>query len=265
MGVIIGSARSDEHGKITGGKPGDQKGGAEVSTQAWYLHSKGWYVIRAVDSKVADKIASTMEDICNSKYVGYNQLQRNQLYETAALVDWDCKVIKVNVNTDCSATVRVCVRAATGVSVPDFNTSIEKTTLLSLKKKGKNLFKLMEGNKYTTQPDYLKRGDILVTRTKGHTVVVLSNGAKVNTKDKIVNKVENTVTAIKTTPKTTYYPAYKGKKTSIADALKEVGYNGSFTRRKQIAKANNIINYTGTAAQNAKLLKLLKSGRLILE
>ena len=40
MSVRVGSARIDEQGKATGGKAGDQTGG-EVSTQAWYKHSKG--------------------------------------------------------------------------------------------------------------------------------------------------------------------------------------------------------------------------------
>ena len=46
MAVIIGSARHDEHGNCySGGKAGDQTG-QEVSTQKFYNHSKGWYVLR---------------------------------------------------------------------------------------------------------------------------------------------------------------------------------------------------------------------------
>lgn len=45
--VYVGSARSDENGKAHSGKAGDQKSGREVSTQAWYKHSKGWRVFRA--------------------------------------------------------------------------------------------------------------------------------------------------------------------------------------------------------------------------
>ena len=37
----------------------------------------------------------------------------------------------------------------------------------------------MIGEKYTNSPDYLKEGDILVTRTKGHTLVILNDGDKV--------------------------------------------------------------------------------------
>ena len=38
----------------------------------------------------------------------------------------------------------------------------------------------MKGTKYQNSPDYLRRGDILVTKTQGHTVVVLSNGKYAN-------------------------------------------------------------------------------------
>ena len=46
MAVKIGSARIDENGKAHGGQAGDQTG-KEVSTQSWYLNSKGWRVYRA--------------------------------------------------------------------------------------------------------------------------------------------------------------------------------------------------------------------------
>ena len=43
MSIRIGSARHDENGKLTGGRPGDQTG-TEVSMQNFYVHKKGWYV-----------------------------------------------------------------------------------------------------------------------------------------------------------------------------------------------------------------------------
>ena len=36
----------------------------------------------------------------------------------------------------------------------------------------------LTGAKYTDSPDYLRRGDILCTKTQDHTVVVLSSGSK---------------------------------------------------------------------------------------
>ena len=56
-------------------------------------------------------------------------------------------------------------------------------------------------------------------------------------------------------------PSYKGG--SIVDALKGISVNSSLASRERIAAVNGIAGYRGTAAQNKKLLDLLKSGKLI--
>lgn len=61
----------------------------------------------------------------------------------------------------------------------------------------------------------------------------------------------------------TYFPRYNGNSASIYDALSAVGANGSYQSRQQIAAANGISNYTGTAAQNTQMLNMLKAGNLI--
>lgn len=50
---------------------------------------------------------------------------------------------------------------------------------------------------------------------------------------------------------------------SLVDGLKSIGVNSSFAYRKKIAEANGIKGYTGTPAQNTRMLNLLKSGKLI--
>lgn len=60
-----------------------------------------------------------------------------------------------------------------------------------------------------------------------------------------------------------YFPKYTGKSGSIADALKAVGADGSFSNRQKIAAANGIGNYTGSASQNTSMLNKLKAGTLI--
>ena len=57
-----------------------------------------------------------------------------------------------------------------------------------------------------------------------------------------------------------YKADYEGS--SIVDALKSIGIDSSKQHRTKIAKANGIENYTGTAAQNKKMLSLLKAGKL---
>lgn len=54
---------------------------------------------------------------------------------------------------------------------------------------------------------------------------------------------------------------YKGF--SIVDGLKSIGVNSSYAYRSKIAKANDIINYRGSATQNLKMLSLLKKGKLL--
>lgn len=60
-----------------------------------------------------------------------------------------------------------------------------------------------------------------------------------------------------------YFPRYTGSSSSIVTALKAVGAQSSYAYRSQIAAANSISNYSGTAAQNLKMVDLLKQGRLI--
>lgn len=70
----------------------------------------------------------------------------------------------------------------------------------------------------------------------------------------------NTETTTKTT--ITYYPKCSSSYTSIVNALNSIGVNSSLTNRKKIAAKNGIGNYSGTSAQNTKMLDLLKAGKL---
>ena len=172
MAVLIGSARSDERGKATGGKAGDQNGGKEVSTQKWYKHSKGWRVLRCKNPDKAEKMAEAMRNLCATNYVGYDQYQRNTLFDALKAVGWNLAKLNKNVETDCSALIRVCAAYA-GITLPNFNTSSQAKAMLD-----SGEFVELTGSKYTEKEDYLAVGDVLVTKTKGHTVMVLSNGSK---------------------------------------------------------------------------------------
>ena len=116
-----------------------------------------------------------MQAACDNANIGYDQYQRLSLYNFAKRVDFDPTRIKTPCETDCSALVRVCLAYA-GIMVENFRTPNEASVLL----RSGEFVELKEG-RYTDQSTYLRRGDILVTRTQGHTVVVLSNGSKVET------------------------------------------------------------------------------------
>ena len=173
MAVKIGSARSDERGKITGGKPGDQKGGKEVMTQDWYLHKKGWVIIRIRDAEKREKAAYAMQAACDNQHFGYSQTTRITGYNAAKEVGFDPAKVKEDVNVDCSELVRLCLAYA-GIFVPNWYTG----SMVSICRKMKDDFEIITDEAKTKVDDYLLRGDILVTKTKGHTVIVLSDGAK---------------------------------------------------------------------------------------
>ena len=173
MAVKVGSARIDEHGKARGGQAGDQTG-KEVSTQNWYLHSKGWRVYRAKNPSVAEKIARCMEMACKNSKIGYDQDSRNTLYKEAEPFGFDVSKVTKPCETDCSALVRVCIAFAGITSLPSgFRTGNMPSNLAKT-----GAFTELTGSKYQSQSTYLGRGDILVTKSSGHTVVVLTNGSK---------------------------------------------------------------------------------------
>lgn len=64
------------------------------------------------------------------------------------------------------------------------------------------------------------------------------------------------------TPSGDCFPACGSGYTSIVEALKSIGVDSSMTYRKQIAAANGISGYSGTAGQNTDMLNMLKSGTL---
>lgn len=165
--TTIGSARIDEHGKATGGKAGDQKQKTtpdykgEVSMQNFYVSSKGWYILRAKNPDIAANIALAMTVACNNPNIGYNQARRLDIIKvgTHATSPTSC---------DCSSLVRQCVREA-GIEVGNFTTANEAAVLV-----GTGQFEKIAYKKGMA----LFLGDILVTRVKGHTVIVTSGATR---------------------------------------------------------------------------------------
>lgn len=169
--VTIGSARIDERGRTSGGKAGDQ--GREVATQAWYKNSKGWVVLRSANPSIRGHIGDAMEAACKNGKIGYDQGQRLTLYEQVKDKGFDPAKATTACETDCSALVRVCVLYAfqkCGVQqgVPDFTTANQASVLT-----GTGYFEKLTAPEYTEKPGALTRGDILVTRARGHTAVVV--------------------------------------------------------------------------------------------
>ena len=171
MAVRIGSARLGENGRATGGKAGDQTG-REVSEQPWYRHKKGWVVLRATDANKAQKIAQAMLAACANSNIGYDQSQNKTLWVAAQPYGFDVSKVTKPVETDCARLVRVCCAYA-GIIAQDFYTGDMVSKLMATGE-----FIRLTDAKHCDRSDYLAVGDILVTRTKGHTVVVLTDGPR---------------------------------------------------------------------------------------
>lgn len=173
MAVRIGHASIDENNRIKGGSAGDQTG-KEVKISNWYAHSKGWVVLRCKDAVKRERIAEAMEKACKNSHIGYDQYQRDTLFNNVKNSGFDPSKTTKKVETDCSALVRVCIAYAYGADkVGNIRTVTEPAKLV-----GTGLFEKYTSDKYCKSSDYLKRGDILCTPVSGHTVVVLDNGAK---------------------------------------------------------------------------------------
>lgn len=217
MAVIIGSARHDENGHITGGSAGDQTG-SEVSTQNFYVHSKGWYVIRAKSDTHANKIAERMRAACANNNIGYDQTGRLGVITHG--ID-----TKVKTECDCSSLVRACVKEATGKDAGNFVTSNEVALLQST-----GLF--MPTKTYYSGMT-LYTGDILVTKTKGHTVIVTSGASRGSSKSGYTG-------AFPTLPSRGYF--------ALGDGYKQL--TGSATA-VEIKRVQNFLNWAVGAGLSA--------------
>ena len=173
MTVYVGNAVCDENGHARGGKPGDQTG-KELRIQPWYLNKKGWRVFRPKSAEVAQKLVYDMKAACENENIGYDKSQRSTIYNVSKPFGFDCAKVDEPCECDCSSLVRVCVLYS-GIKVNDFNTTSEPARLLATGE-----FEEMVGEEYTDSSKLLKAGDILCTKVKGHTAIVLNDGPDVD-------------------------------------------------------------------------------------
>lgn len=159
--VTVGSARIDERGNANWGKAGDQNS-REVATEPYYRHRLGWYLLRPKEVAVANKLAQAMREGCANDNIGYSQSDRYGVLNNLKIYGSIAK-IKAKTNADCSSLVRACCVQA-GINVGDFNTSSEVAVL---ERTGAFQKAVVVANDIR-----LCAGDVLVTRTKGHTVIV---------------------------------------------------------------------------------------------
>ena len=122
-----------------------------------------------------------------NEYIGYDQYQRDTLYNAVKDAKFDVNTLEKAVECDCSSLVRVCVCYA-GIDCPNFRTTDQAKVLTNT-----GWFEKHTETKYTKTPDFLLEGDILVSAKQGHTVVVLNDGSKATEEEEPFAADENTV------------------------------------------------------------------------
>lgn len=184
MTLIIGSARIDENGNLKNGKAGDQTG-KEVCTQSYYMHKKGWYVLRPKSVTHANALALAMKQACDNNKIGYDQNERNGVITQLKNYGTLDKIAKAT-ECDCSSLVRACIIQACGKDVGNITTANEASVLANSG--------LFEAKKSVTGEGMLYNGDILVTKTKGHTVIVTSGRSRGSTTTSTTTTTKPSVT-----------------------------------------------------------------------
>lgn len=174
--VYIGGASIDERGKASGGQAGNQSG-RELRKQPYYDHDKKWYVFRARNPAVREDIAVAMENSIANRNIGYDQLQNQTLWNQIKSKGYDPARATSPCETDCARLVRVCVaygfneNGLDASAVPDWYTGTLPRLIMGLGE-----FVKYTDDKHCKGGRMLARGDVLCTRSKGHTVVVLNDG-----------------------------------------------------------------------------------------
>ena len=259
MSILIGHAVGDERGGASGGQAGDQTS-REVRVQEWY--NGNWnLVLRPKSPATAEKMASACEILCNSNLVGYDQWERNTLWDELEKVNWKPESLRTKCEADCSALMTACARVA-GIDIPrvalgggKYNAPITQTMRKAFG--GTGAFDILTDSKYMTSDQYLKRGDVLV-RESGHTAMALSNGSSAGGTQSAQPKPEEDIKEVKATQVAQYFDkSVAGTYECMAFYLYVRNGAGALTRfLTTISKGTKVqcYGYFNLAAGNVKWL-----------
>lgn len=154
-------------------KAGDQTG-KEVCVRSWY--SKPWNImLRYPDKSIAAKAAAAAVKLANSNLVGYDQSERNTLYNALKSVNFDVDAyIKSGkkTETDCSAFVYAVYCCFIPGMRSNGNAPVTSTMKKQFRKWG---FVVHTDSKYLSGSDLIN-GDILV-KESAHTAIATDGTA----------------------------------------------------------------------------------------
>lgn len=183
----IVQASISENNTITG-NAGDQTG-KEVYVGSWYNHP--WDIaLRYRDTEIAKKAAAVAVKLANSNLVGYDQYQRNTLYDALRRNSWDVdKYIKSGekTETDCSAFV-YAVYCCFIPSMRSNNNAPVTSTMWSL-------YKAWGFDVKTPTVGALKNGDIVLNEMS-HTAIVVDDQPVTTVSPTVTKNVDDAITTI---------------------------------------------------------------------
>lgn len=191
--IQVISASLGENGSIHGGAPGDQTG-SEVYVRNWY--SKPWnLMLRYPDINVATAAATAGYLIANSNLAGYNQDERNTLYQALKRHNFNVPAYIASgekTNCDCSSFVYACYACA----LPSIRYDGDAPSTSEMRQAYTSWgFTAYTQSMYLTSPDHLIIGDILVSEGR-HTVIAWEEGHAPVYNDDIIIKKEYASAAI---------------------------------------------------------------------
>lgn len=178
---MIANCGSDERGKFTGGKAGDQTK-EEFKIRGWYNRPWGC-ILRHPDAQVRDFIASVAETLANNDAVGYDYgNDRYTLMRQLEATEWHPELITVPCETDCSNAVTAEVKCAGHrLGRPELANISERLWTGDLRQALEKVgFEVLTEKKYLTSAKYLLRGDILLIHSDKakHAATNLTDGSE---------------------------------------------------------------------------------------
>lgn len=245
---MIVHASIDEKGKAKNGAAGDQTG-KEVCTRSWY--SKPWtYMLRYKDSSIAKKAVQIAVKLAKSNLVGYDQNQRNTLYNQLVKYGWDVdKYIAsgVKTETDCSAFVYACYCSVIPALRASGNAPTTSTMLSKYKSNG---FTAYTGS-YLTSESKLIAGDILL-KPGSHVVMAVGDALSTTTTTTTTSTLDYSL-VFDATYYASKYPDLKAAGITTATALKNHFINHGMSEARQAISTFNVVKYKSyyTDLQNA--------------
>ena len=216
----ISNSGKDENGKYSGGLAGDQSG-HEWEIRKWY--NRPWTcVLRFADITAALTIARFAFDAANNDAIGYDQDQRLTFWKQLEKSGYNPANITTKCEEDCSAGVAGIIKA-TGYYLniqclksisPSLTSRNMKSALIAAG------FTALTASKYTSSPNYLLPGDILLYENH-HVATNISYGCMVTPTTGDTVLVTGKSVHIRLGPSTTY------KSIAIAHAGDIFAYLGS--------------------------------------